>query len=1038
MELPESSSWKENDGGFITNDINDSVLSTTTLVNRISTDCTPPRKRPKRLSVNYVERDIQDSFIPFGSIESSIINVRVISLSDDNNDEIRELDCICEDTSKSYRLKLEGIWSSTPIKIGSSLRVIGAKMTEKELLLNWENGVLIVESNVLVPCTLIAQGISCRRKATLSHYFKGRSSIRKEMLIGSVVHELFQAAITRSGFDVTENSLLDLWRRELHEQYAEQFFALNLSFQEVEDELCVYFKTITRWVSTYMSSPKGRNESLQTGSKITEVMDVEESIWNSCYGFKAKIDCTLKYELSKHFEENFYYFKFPVEKKNGEKKLIPIELKTGKSNPNTEHITQVMLYCLALASKQGTIESGLLLYLLDETSRTVSPKTIDLKGILQMRNEIASSISDTSFDNLPEPILNTHICKWCNHALSCSLLQYSTSTATEIVQDQLKHLKESHIDYFKRFIRLILMEWRYITEKNAIDKENICRRKNSLLSVKVILDSIFQRGNRTTITFQREEAIDENELFIKGDMLLVLSKESEVIAMASVISVKGNFIDIAVNGNSSSFVIGKIYLLERHETSFQHTLNLGNLVMLMDDNKQMSKIRSLIIDMRPPIFSKMKKGNISDISGIVRQLNIDQARAVVKSLMSDDYTIIEGFPGSGKTSTLAVLIRCLIHLGRTVLITSYTHSAIDNLLSKLIEYVDESKILRLGQQTSVNKSMRHLTLEAKLSKPSKMDRISLMQHILMETPIVACTCLGVSTNLLFSYRRFSITVVDEASLVLEPVIIPAIAASDSFVLVGDHRQLAPLVCSKQARQEGLAKSLLERLTIHHSAVITLHSQYRMNRPIAELSSVLFYDGKLCCANNIIAEAVLNNLTYDPINDSTYSEAYKLCVSNLLNNAIVFVDTQSYKNPAFCATFRNFGDVVNSGEAEFIAGLCRLFVKQGLSESDLGIISIYRYHVEQLRRIVQAGIEVNTVDQYQGRDKSIIILSFVWTGEAENRKSELLADCRRINVAITRAKHKLIMVGCQKSLSSYPAVNAIINAIPKECVTKLHE
>ncbi|EJW75169.1 hypothetical protein WUBG_13925 [Wuchereria bancrofti] len=258
MELPESSSWKENDGGFVTNDISDSVLSSTTFVNRISTGCTPPRKRPKRLSVNFVERDIQDSFIPFGSNESSIINVRVISLSDDNNDKIRELDCICEDTSKSYRLKLEGIWSSTPIKIGSSLRVIGAKMTEKELLLDWENGVLIVESNVLVPCTLITQGISCRRKATLSHYFKGRSSVRKEMLIGSVVHELFQAAITRSGFNVTENSLLDLWRKELHEQYAEQFFALNLSSQEIEDELCVYFKTITRWVSTYMSSPKGR------------------------------------------------------------------------------------------------------------------------------------------------------------------------------------------------------------------------------------------------------------------------------------------------------------------------------------------------------------------------------------------------------------------------------------------------------------------------------------------------------------------------------------------------------------------------------------------------------------------------------------------------------------------------------------------------------------------------------------------------------------------------------------------------------------
>lgn len=154
----------------------------------------------------------------------------------------------------------------------------------------------------------------------------------------------------------------------------------------------------------------------------------------------------------------------------------------------------------------------------------------------------------------------------------------------------------------------------------------------------------------------------------------------------------------------------------------------------------------------------------------------------------------------------------------------------------MFQYIDENKILRLGQQGSVKKNVQHLTLEAKLSKCTNTDRISLIQHILEETvkfffsgankhfilmlvpqikislkfqssvksnskfqPIVACTCLGMSTNLLFSYRRFSMTVVDEASLVLEPTIIPAIAASDSFVLVGDHRQLNPLVCSKQSR-----------------------------------------------------------------------------------------------------------------------------------------------------------------------------------------------------------------------------------------------
>ncbi|OZC05505.1 hypothetical protein X798_07521, partial [Onchocerca flexuosa] len=165
----------------------------------------------------------------------------------------------------------------------------------------------------------------------------------------------------------------------------------------------------------------------------------------------------------------------------------------------------------------------------------------------------------------------------------------------------------------------------------------------------VTLHSIRQQGNRAIITFQREGVIDEqNELFMKGDLLLVFSKESEMIAVASVISVKEKFIDVTVNGNNSSFVVGKTCFLERHETSFKYTLNLGNLIALMVDDKQMSKIRSLIIDIRPPEFSKMKKEDIIGIAEIVRQLNCDQARAVVKSLMSNDYAIIEGFPGSGE------------------------------------------------------------------------------------------------------------------------------------------------------------------------------------------------------------------------------------------------------------------------------------------------------------------------------------------------------------------------------------------------------
>ncbi|VDM97132.1 unnamed protein product [Thelazia callipaeda] len=407
--------------------------------------------------------------------------------------------------------------------------------------------------------------------------------------------------------------------------------------------------------------------------------------------------------------------------------------------------------------------------------------------------------------------------------------------------------------------------------------------------------------------------------------------------------------------------------------------------------------------MKVPVFSKMKKEDIMSISQVIRQLNRDQARAVLRSLMANDFSIIEGFPGSGKTQTVVALVCCLIVLGRTVLLTSYTHSAVDNILLKLVEIVDEHKILRLGYSSAITKNLQHLTLEAKLSKYSGEERIVFNYYKFQ--PIVACTCLAVSTNLLFSYRRFSMTIVDEASMVLEPTVISAISVSDSFVLLGDHRQLTPLVCSEEARQEGMAKSLLERLSVHLSAVVTLHSQYRMNEPITQLSSRLFYENKLQC------------FSFDSVNHaSIYSEVYKLCLSNSLNDAIVFLDTNSIKNAVFRATFGKHGDVFNDGEAEFIEGICKLFISLGLKECDLGVISFYRYHAERLSQKVGANIEVNTVDQYQGKDKSVIVLSFVWTKEKKNQRSDLLADFRRVNVAITRAKHKLIMIGCRKSLS----------------------
>ncbi|MFH4981658.1 hypothetical protein AB6A40_008367 [Gnathostoma spinigerum] len=126
---------------------------------------------------------------------------------------------------------------------------------------------------------------------------------------------------------------------------------------------------------------------------------------------------------------------------------------------------------------------------------------------------------------------------------------------------------------------------------------------------------------------------------------------------------------------------------------------------------------------------------------------------------------------------------------------------------------------------------------------------------------------------------------------------------------------------------------------------------------------------------------------------------------------------------------------NPGEMQLVKSLCDLFVKLGVEASDIGVICTYRYHTDVLRIMLPEGTEVSTIDRYQGREKDIIILSFVWTAESgEKKNSDLLSDRKRINVAITRAKKKLVFVGCIQSLKRYPTISSLITAIPNDSLT----
>uniref|UniRef100_F1KSN7 DNA replication ATP-dependent helicase/nuclease n=1 Tax=Ascaris suum TaxID=6253 RepID=F1KSN7_ASCSU len=1004
------------------------------MLSQSSGDCEHlvPAKRPKRIEIDAKHRGSDVAGFPSLN-DCRKFDLMVTSLENDGY----AVKARCKNASldEEWNVELKDIWADTKIAVGSSIRLIEPKLiAEKDLVVDSESGLVILESDLLVSCTSVMQSLFCARKAVLSDRFRGRNVPNKAMVIGSIVHVLFQAAVRNDSCKVTREWLLDVWHRECDSSMLQQLVAMDMTPAQVENELDLYVDSIVSWVNDYMPPPLGCHASLCSGSRIERIIDIEENIWDHMIGIKGKVDVS-----------------FEVKTKHAKRIIKPLELKTGKSKSNFEHDGQVLLYCLALSSRipnLGTIGDGVLFYVKDGTTRLIQPKSNELKGILHLRNEAAAYLGVLSERSIPEPLSNARNCKCCEYSTVCCALQktvessqYVSSSMMELQSLLTSHLTSAHLQYFAKWVRWLFLEWN-AAKSVKVDVRDIWKMDNKKREelgrclTNMSIDFECTGDDCAVVKFKRKSGSPIKSVFTKGDMVIVSTEKNLALAMGPVEATDGNSIDILLSKQSARLKSGGTFVLDKYESFSTYSSNLCNVGLLMENEAHTAKLRSLLIDLNAPTFSKIAKDEVAKISTIVRRLNGEQAHAVVKSLVADDYVLIQGLPGSGKTSTIAVLVRCFLMLGRSVLITSHTHSAVDNLLLKLIQDVDSKDILRLGDGKLVREELRALTLNAKLAESNSVgDEFERAQRILKQTPIVACTCLAVATNTLFSYRRFSICLVDEASLVLESTLIPALLVSEKFVLVGDSSQLSPLVQSRTAREEGMSVSLFDRLKVHSSALITLRYQYRMNRSIARLSSALFYNGELKCANELVASASLEQMNLENIDRLSLPDALYRSVSGDVDDAVVFIDTQSEKNGCFRMEFGTSpGAIFNNGEIKVVAAICDLFIKLRTPLEDIGVISVYRYHADMLRKTINKRIEVNTVDQYQGRDKRIVIVSLVWTKLDGVRRSELLSDARRINVAITRAKHKLILVGCRQSMMSYDTMAALIDLIP-ECQIK---
>ena len=507
------------------------------------------------------------------------------------------------------------------------------------------------------------------------------------------------------------------------------------------------------------------------------------------------------------------------------------------------------------------------------------------------------------------------------------------------------------------------------------------------------------------------------------------------------------------------------------ETSYKLMFEALDRVMKAKNNR-LAYLRDLF-------YSHQKAGRFSFEPMKFPWLNPTQERAVNEVLWAKDVAIVHGPPGTGKTTTLVEAINETLMRESQVLVCAQSNMAVDWISEKLVDR--GINVLRIGNPTRVNDKMLGFTYERRFESHAdypqlwairkairelrknrkkgsenyhqKMDRLKsraaeielrINAELFGEARVIACTLVG-SAHHLLEGMKFGTLFIDEAAQALEAACWIPMRRASRVILAGDHCQLPPTVKSIAALRAGLGKTLMERIAENKPEVVTLLKiQYRMNDEIMRFSSDWFYGGKVESAPQIKYRSVLD---YDhPITwIDTSNEENQITIeggdapedSASASSSVSASSSASATNQNSDLNFKeqfvgeSFGRI-NKAEAELtLLTLAEYFTKIGkqrvLSESiDVGIISPYRAQVQYLKKLIKKYeffkpyrrlISVNTVDGFQGQERDVILISLVRSND--EGQIGFLKDLRRMNVAMTRARMKLIILGNKDTMTKHP-------------------
>ncbi len=500
------------------------------------------------------------------------------------------------------------------------------------------------------------------------------------------------------------------------------------------------------------------------------------------------------------------------------------------------------------------------------------------------------------------------------------------------------------------------------------------------------------------------------------------------------------------------------------ETSYRE-MDIAMEKVISASHNRLSVLRDVMYGIKLPAFAKV------DESIQISKLNRSQNAAVQKIISAKDIAIIHGPPGTGKTTTLVQAIRLTLQTEKQVLVCSSSNTAVDLLTEKL--HREGIIVLRLGNPARISEEVLMNTLDSKVAshlsyKDLKSYRKTAEEYFRMagkykrtfgreereqrqlfyseakkilgearvledyiiseqfeKAQVIACTPV-VSSGRMMRDKHFSTVFIDEAAQALEPMAWIPITRSDRVIFAGDHFQLPPTVKSKIAEEQGLKETLFEQCMNIENVSVMLNTQYRMNEHIMNFSNKKFYKNNLI-ADVSVKNAVLSSVKQDDFND------------HLINTPVDFIDTagcgyNEIINPESLS-------ISNPEEGQLLIKHLKLVLEQFENTNksgkriSIGVISPYKEQVQYLSNLIaedehllnyKSQIAVKTIDGFQGQERDIIYISLVRSND--NKEIGFLSDIRRMNVALTRAKKKLVVIGDSATLANHPFYKEFLDYI----------